>query len=75
MRTFLLVILGTAVLGVGGLAVLIVGFIEFCQLADAGDFPRAVAYLLTLLLAASLGFACKVFSAWVRRFASSGTKP
>ena len=74
MRTFLLV-LGTAVLGVGGLAVLIVGFIEFCQLADAGNFPRAVAYLLTVLLAAALGFASKIFSALVRRSASSGTKP
>ena len=40
MRTFLLV-LGTAVLGVGGLAVLIVGFIEFCQLADAGELSQS----------------------------------
>jgi hypothetical protein len=47
MQTFLLVLV-TAVLGVGSLAALIVGFIEFCQLADAGNFPRVVAYLLTV---------------------------
>ena len=74
MQTFLLV-LGSAVLGVVGLVVLIVGFIEFCQLADAGSFPRAVAYGLTVLLAAALGFGCKVFSKWIGRFAGSGTKP
>ena len=73
MQTLLLVLV-TAVLGAGGLAVLIVGFIEFCQLADAGKFPRAVAYLLTVLLAAAIGFACKRFSAWLSRFASSATK-
>ena len=61
LRTFLLVTLGTAVLGVGGLASLLVGFIEFCRLADAGNFPRGVAYLLTMLLAAALGFAGHVF--------------
>lgn len=72
MQTLLLVLV-TAVLGVGGLAVLIVGFIEFCQLADSGKFPRAVAYLLTVLLAAAIGFACKRFSSWLSRFASSGT--
>lgn len=73
MQTFLLVLV-TAVLGVGGLAVLLVGFIEFCQLADAGNFPRAVAYALTVLLAAAVGFACKISFAWVRRFVRSGTK-
>jgi len=75
MRTFLLVILGPAVLGVGGLAGLILGFIEFCQLADAGNFPREVVYLLTILLAVALGFACHAYSVWVRRLARSGTRP
>jgi len=75
MRTFLLVILGI-VLGFGGLLILLVGFIEFCQLADAWKFPRAAAYLLTVLLAAALGFICDVFQAWGQRFAErhSGKK-
>ena len=74
MQTLLLVLVN-AVLGVVDIAVLIVGFIGFCQLADAGKFSRAVAYLLTVLLAAAFGYVCRMFTEWLRRFASSGTKP